>query len=145
MGGHETSDSISLSIGNDVAELERLNQAVHPFLEDRNVGGKARQLIDLALEEVITNIIKYGHADNRPHEIAVRISLPPGEAVIRVEDDGHPFDPLALPPVDTSQPLDERSVGGLGIHLIRKMAKAIGYQRLAGKNRLEVRIDLQVE
>ncbi len=145
MGGGEASDSISLSIGNDVAELERLNRAVHPFLSDRNVGGKARELIDLALEEVITNIIKYGHADDRPHEIAVRISLASSEALLCIEDDGHPFDPLAVPPLDTNQSLDERPIGGLGIPLIRKMAKAIGYQRLADKNRLEVRIDLRVE
>ncbi len=144
MGG-EASDSISLSIGNDVAELERLNLAVHQFLNDREVAGDARELVDLALEEVITNIIKYGHADNRPHEIAISVSLPPGEAVLCIEDDGHPFDPLALPPVDTSQPLDERPVGGLGIHLIRKMAKAISYQRLDDQNRLEVRIDLEAE
>ena len=145
MGDAEASDSISLSIGNDVAELQRLNLAVHRFLSDRNVHGNAREMIDLTLEEVITNIIKYGHADNRPHAIAVSISLPAGEAVLRIEDDGHPFDPLAIPPLDTSQPLDERPVGGLGIHLIRKMAKAISYQRLDGGNRLEVRINLQVD
>ena len=86
-----------------------------------------------------------GHADDRPHEIAVCISLASGEAVLCIEDDGHPFDPLAVPPVDTNQPINERPIGGLGIPLIRKMAKAISYQRLADKNRLEVRIDLQVE
>ena len=95
------------------------------------------------MEEIVTNIVKYAHGDDRPHEIAVSISLVAGQAVLCIEDDGRPFNPLAAPPPDTEGPIQQRPVGGLGIHLVREMSESIGYRRIEGKNRLEVQISLQ--
>jgi serine/threonine-protein kinase RsbW len=53
-----------------------------------------------------------------------------------VEDDGQPFNPLEAPEVDTTKPLEERTIGGLGIHIVRKLMDGLEYQRHEGKNLL---------
>jgi anti-sigma regulatory factor (Ser/Thr protein kinase) len=60
--------------------------------------------------------------------------------VIRVCDDGVAFDPSAAPQVDVEQPLEERRVGGLGIHLVRQFVEQLEYRRLEGRNDLKLRV-----
>jgi serine/threonine-protein kinase RsbW len=56
------------------------------------------------------------------------------EIRVEVEDDATPFNPLEVPAPDLDRPLDERLVGGLGIHLVRQVMDGLDYQRLDGKN-----------
>ena len=86
--------------------------------------------------EILTNIISYGYTDSGEHEITVRLSIEPGEMRVDVEDDGKPFNPLEAPEVDTTKPLEERALGGLGVHLVRKLTDGLEYQRHEGKNLL---------
>jgi anti-sigma regulatory factor (Ser/Thr protein kinase) len=92
--------------------------------------------LNLALEEILTNIISYGYTDNREHEIRVSLSVQPGEVTAEVEDDGRPFNPLEAPEPDTAKSLEEKMIGGLGIHLVRKLTDGLEYQRQEEKNRL---------
>ena len=55
---------------------------------------------------------------------------------VAVEDDGEPFNPLEAAEADTSKPLEERAIGGLGVHLVRKLTDALEYQRHEGRNLL---------
>lgn len=95
---------------------------------------------DLALEELLTNIIKYGYDDDRTHEISVLLHLDEEGLYIRLEDDGHPFDPTATPEPDLSLPPEERPIGGLGLSLVRKNFHLFQYQRVADHNRTELRM-----
>ncbi len=90
----------------------------------------------MALDEVLTNIIKYGYADERVHEISVKLMVEDGVLVAEIEDDGVSFDPLTLPRPDVSSPLRERQVGGVGIHFVRKLMHEVSYRRVANHNRL---------
>ena len=94
----------------------------------------------LALEEILSNVIRHGYAEPGKHEISVCIRVGDGRVDLQVEDDGREFDPLSAPEVDLDVPLEERRVGGLGIHLLRKMASEIRYLREDGRNRLRVLI-----
>jgi anti-sigma regulatory factor (Ser/Thr protein kinase) len=69
----------------------------------------------------------------------VRADLTDGELVIEVEDDGRPFNPLQIPPPDMDRPLEQRSVGGLGLHLVRELTSSIEYTRREEKNHLVMR------
>jgi anti-sigma regulatory factor (Ser/Thr protein kinase) len=95
--------------------------------------------LNLALEEILTNIMSHGYVDEREHEIRVSLSLQPGAVRIEVEDDGRPFNPLQAPEVDTTKPLDERMAGGLGIHLVRRLMDGLEYKRERERNRLTMR------
>jgi anti-sigma regulatory factor (Ser/Thr protein kinase) len=59
-----------------------------------------------------------------------------------VTDDGHPFNPLELPEPNTHLPVEDRPIGGLGIHLLKKMSDRMAYARTDGKNRLTLRKSL---
>ena len=54
--------------------------------------------------------------------------------VLQIADDGRDFNPLAAPPLDLDQPLEERTIGGLGVHLVRSLAERVKYQRAGGRN-----------
>lgn len=124
-------------------ELNRLIQVIEEavgFLETRRVSSSAINLAHLAIEEMATNILKYGYDDNGVHEILLLLRIEPGVLLIELQDDGHEFNPLEAPEPDLTLPIEQREPGGLGIHLVRKMAAKVDYQRCAGQNRLTIKI-----
>jgi anti-sigma regulatory factor (Ser/Thr protein kinase) len=88
------------------------------------------------LEEVLANVISYGYDDAGEHEIMLRLSCTGEEITAEVEDGGRPFNPLAAAPPDTSKSLEDRPVGGLGIHLVRALMDAVEYSQQQGRNLL---------
>jgi serine/threonine-protein kinase RsbW len=134
--------TLTLRIANDPAELVRLAEQVGDFLAGHDAAPGTAYKVSLALEELVTNTVKYGYDDRNRHEIEVSLAWEPPHLVLRLEDDGHPFDPLAAPAPDMGAPLETRTVGGLGLHLVRQMADAFTYRRAGDRNRLELRFSL---
>jgi serine/threonine-protein kinase RsbW len=131
---------IRLKLQNDLRELARVNQLASDFLARESLPEETVYATHLALEEILSNVIRHGYTEAGRHEISVRLRLEAGEVDLVVEDDGREFDPLSAPGVDLDVPLEQRRVGGLGIHLLRKMASEIRYRRVDGRNHLRVRI-----
>ncbi len=92
--------------------------------------------INLGLDELFTNIISYGFDDGIEHQIKFSLAKEEETLVVQVEDDGKPFNPLEAADPEVSQDLDTINIGGLGIHLVKKMMDDIAYQRVKGKNKL---------
>ena len=92
--------------------------------------------INLGLDELFTNIISYGFEDELEHQIKFTLAKDRETLVVQVEDDGRPFNPLDVAGPEVSQDLDSINIGGLGIHLVKKMMDNIDYQRIEGKNKL---------
>ena len=130
------SEPTSVLFKNNLAEIERLGQVVAEFVESHQLPAGLTFAVNVALEEILTNIISYGYTDNKEHDILIRLSCTEGEVIAEVEDNGRPFNPLEVAEPDTSKPLEDRSVGGLGIHLARKLMDGLAYRRQAGKNLL---------
>ena len=95
--------------------------------------------ITLALDEVVTNIIRHGYPAGEVHDIVLTMSRDAGGVIVQVEDEGRPFNPLDAPPVDLDAPIEGRPIGGLGIHLIRSLMDAVEYRREDGRNVLVMR------
>jgi len=123
-------------------DLARVSGEASRFLEDAGIGGQEGYVANLAIEELATNILKYGYDDAAVHEILLRLELQPGTLRLVLEDDGHPFNPLDFPEPNIHLPAEQRMPGGLGIHLVRKMADRLDYQRCDGRNRVTVDIKL---
>ncbi len=130
---------MEIVLKNQPAQRQELLTALESFARQHHLSSSVKQAADLALEEHFTNVLNYAFADTLTHKILVRFDIDQGYLAVEVEDDGKPFNPLQVPAVDTSQPLDRRPVGGLGIHLIRKFMDELAYRRESGRNILLMR------
>jgi anti-sigma regulatory factor (Ser/Thr protein kinase) len=83
--------------------------------------------VDFVLEELFTNIVKYGSGAAAPVGIALSL-VPGGVQVVMDEPEARPFDPTQAPDADTTLSAEQRVPGGLGLHLIRRMVDAIDYR-----------------
>jgi len=119
--------------------LVAADEALMAWLEGAGGTASVVYAARLALEELGTNLIKYGHEQPEGHGIEVEVWAESGEWVMRVTDDGRPFNPLmaASPRMDVGW--EDREVGGMGLELIRRMFDAVLYERVEGKNRLVLR------
>ena len=136
-------ESLSQIIGNTLTSLPPLTTAVNRFLDQHTIPSEAIFRVNLAIEEIVTNIIKYGYDDTAPHTISVNLTLFPDTIRLQLKDDGHPFDPLQTPEPEIHVPLNQRKLGGLGLHLVRETVSRIAYRRKNGANLLEMNIARQ--
>jgi len=95
--------------------------------------------INLGLDELFTNIISYGFDDESEHQITFTLVKADETLVVQVEDDGLPFNPLDAAEPGAPRDLESIDIGGLGIHLIKKMVDDIDYQRIEGRNKLTLK------
>ena len=130
---------------NELESLSRVIDEAVRFLEEKGVGPRAIYIAHLAIEEIATNILKYAYPDTAHHKVLLRVQIDPGALLVVLEDDGRAFNPLDAPQPDVNLPLEQRDPGGLGIHLVRKLAGKMDYLRCSGRNRLTVRIDFGPE
>ena len=134
--------SISTILNNQLSEIPRLHDLLIEFGRTQSISESALSSLNLALEEIFTNIISHGFQDTQEHNILLRVMLEEEELVAEVEDDGTPFNPLDVPAPDVTRPIEDRPIGGLGIHLTKKMVDGIDYSLRDGKNVLRFRTKL---
>ena len=133
-------EELRLRIRNDLEELVRVNEAADEVLGRLGVGERTAYATHLALEELLSNVIRHGYPQGGRHEIELVMRVSAQSVELRIEDDGRPFDPLRAPAPELDLPLAERPVGGLGIHLVRGMVSEMRYERRGERNVLWVRI-----
>lgn len=127
---------LSLTIANDLAEIARLGGFVDDFCARNGIDEASAHAFNLALDELLANIISYGYDDAGPHAIEVGLVADGDRMTAVIRDDARPFDPTAAGEPDIDADLDDRPVGGLGIHIVRTMMDAIVYERIGGHNQL---------
>jgi serine/threonine-protein kinase RsbW len=132
-------DGLTLRLTNRIAEIPRSAELVNAFCARRGVASSVGFVINVSLEELLANTMTYGYADDREHEIVVRIWLEDADLVIDIADDARPFDPTAVAPPDLDVPLGQRAIGGLGIHLVRSMMDGMEYRHDGQQNRVRLR------
>jgi anti-sigma regulatory factor (Ser/Thr protein kinase) len=131
--------SITVRLPADLREIERLNRVIRQFGDLHEVPSRVLYAVNLALDEVVTNVVRHGFDDATGQEVVAHLTVKTGEVVTEVTDGGRAFDPMAVPPPNLEAPLSERALGGLGIHLIRSLMDGVEYRRENGKNVLTMR------
>jgi serine/threonine-protein kinase RsbW len=121
-------------LNSDFDDLPAAAEAATQFLESNNASDGVIFAANLALEEIVTNTIKYGYDDARKHEIIVHMEITENSLNIEICDDGREFNPFDQPEPDVSLRSDEPPIGGLGVHFVRKMLDACAYDRRDGRN-----------
>jgi anti-sigma regulatory factor (Ser/Thr protein kinase) len=129
------------SLGKDLGEFVRLSAAVHEFLRAGGVADETLFTVELALEEVVTNILKYAALDPVAGRITVHLERTPERVLLVIEDNGRQFDPVQAAEPDLGERIEDRPVGGAGLGLLRRMVQLLRYQRRGANNHLEIGID----
>jgi anti-sigma regulatory factor (Ser/Thr protein kinase) len=115
-------------------ERGRFVKAFEDFCRLHRVPDGARQAADLALEEHLTNVLNYGFTPGEERWISVRLGVKNNALRVTVTDTGAPYDPLSAPSVDTSVPLENKPIGGLGIYLMKQFMDELFHEREGEKN-----------
>lgn len=129
---------IELVLANRPSEIVRLQDLLESLAIEHAIPPKALHEVQLAVEEHLANILNHAFTDQQEHQILVRLEVETDILRIEVEDDGRPFNPLEHPKPDLTLPVDQRPIGGLGIHMMRKSVDQIEYRRANGKNILAI-------
>jgi anti-sigma regulatory factor (Ser/Thr protein kinase) len=104
-------------------------------------GGDDEMMTDLvqAVDELVCNIVEHGYA-GRPGSIEIAFIATPGDIGFRIRDDAPPFDPTSVPEPPLDQPLGQRRLGGMGVHLARALTDGFDHRILpTGGNEVTVR------
>ncbi len=113
--------------------ISRVLDDVMAFLERQDVDARATHHVALVIEEMLANLGTHGGCRDKPARITV--SVEPSRVRGEIVDQGPAFDPRSAPPPDLATSLDERAVGGLGLHLVRQLS-TLEYSHQNGENRM---------
>lgn len=128
----------SITILNNLKELTRLSEFIELFGEQAELPVKVIFELNLCLDELITNVVSYGYVDEEAHSIEITINRESDTVSLEIIDDGISFNPLTKDPPDTTLPLEERQLGGLGIHLVKSVMSDYTYMRDGANNILKL-------
>lgn len=131
--------SITIRLPADLREIQRMNRLVRQFGELHEVPDRTLYSVNLALDELVSNVILYGYGDPAGETIVIGLEARGDQLHATIEDRGREFDPHTAPPPDLDAPLEKRKVGGLGIHLVRSLMDELQYRREGAKNLLTLR------
>lgn len=126
---------LRLDLLNDLSEIGRMAEAVELFCEEAGLGPAETHALALSLDELATNALSYGYAPGAEGRITLTVEIAGGCVTALLVDDGRPFDPTAAEAPDLDAELDDRPIGGLGLHLAAAMMDEIRYERAEGRNR----------
>jgi anti-sigma regulatory factor (Ser/Thr protein kinase) len=125
-----------LVLDNDIQELDKLEPFLNDFFERNKLDMSHLPQMDLALEEAIANVIMYAYPEGEKGTVEIFLEMKEGLLQTCISDSGTPFNPLQQPEAKLSNSIEERPIGGLGIHLIKEIMDEVGYQHKDGKNML---------
>ncbi len=130
--------TLSMAIKTTRDELERIAAAIEELGQQDDWPDDLVFRVNLVLEELILNIMDYG-ADDGDADISLQIESESDSISIDLSDSGRPFDPLTeAPEPDLTGAVDERRVGGLGVHLTKTLMDDVRYSHEDGRNRLNI-------
>jgi sigma-B regulation protein RsbU (phosphoserine phosphatase) len=131
-GQHTAQRSITLT--NKIEEISRIAGFINDIAADVQLDGSLASKLNLALEEAVTNVIKYAYPEDTVGTVEVSAVEQPGLLTFTIADSGIPFDPTGNPEPDLQASVQERPIGGLGIHLVRTIMDSVQYDYNDGKN-----------
>ena len=130
------SETITIKVSNDIAELDRLKDEARDFCFSLGLPKRSIFQVLCALEEIFVNIVSYAYCDKDEHIIEIVLTHQRDKLELRIIDDGVEFNPLEVSEPDIELPVEDREIGGLGLHLTKNMMNDFNYDRCDGKNLL---------
>jgi serine/threonine-protein kinase RsbW len=126
--------SVDLVIRNDLSEIAVVRDTLERLGNELAVPAPALMQLQVALDEIVSNVVKYSWPDGSKHKFLVRITVRETGVVLDIFDDGQPFDPLEAPEPARAPPGQRPRPGGVGIHMVKKLVDDLAYERVDGRN-----------
>jgi serine/threonine-protein kinase RsbW len=123
----------------DLSELKTLCRHIYHFGQANGLPEVFISEINICLDELFTNIVMYGFKDDLKHIIRFNIYMDRNALILNIEDNGLPFNPLMKKDSKLPDDIDQAKIGGLGIHIVKKLMDDIEYERKGGRNRLTLK------
>ncbi len=133
------SHKYSFELKSDLSELETLCQQLNKLGYVTGLSEACITDVNICLDELFTNIVSYGFTDDLEHMIRFTINVDNNVLTLNIEDEGIPFNPLEKKDPEIPADLIDVRIGGLGIHIVRKLMDDISYKRKHGKNKLTMK------
>ena len=127
-------DVFAITIQNDLKQIDTVVAGLEQFAEGKTIQPGVLQKLCIAFDELLNNIISYGYEDSASHEISVEVDYNDDELAVTIKDDGIPFNPFLGEDPDISLSVEDRDIGGLGIHLVKQMMDEVSYTRATDMN-----------
>ena len=127
-----------LELSSRMADLALVPPWIERLASEYDLPGNIQFAMNLCLEEVLSNIIRHGYANQPGRPIFVSFRAAPGSSVLVIEDQAPLFDPLTAPERPVEETLDGTRLGGLGIRLVRSFAASLAYEPTGMGNRLRI-------
>lgn len=130
---------LAIELGTDTSQLSAVFEQLEAFAEANTWPDGMAMQVQLILEEVLLNSMTHGLGGRADGRVTLTLDQQGDTVDIEVVDNGIAFDPLDHPEPDLEASIEEREIGGLGIHFMRTMMDDVGYKREGDLNRLWMR------
>lgn len=118
------------ALSNRLDEIADLAGALEEWASEAHVPRAAISAVNLMLDELITNVVLYGYSATQRGEITVHVWHAPGRLDVELRDHALPFNPLEAAEPDLLAEIEDRAIGGLGVHFVRQLADEVTYERV---------------
>ena len=132
-------DPYTFELKSDLSELKTLNRHLNHFGQVHGLPEMLISEINICLDELFTNLVMYGFNDDLKRVIRFHFEKKDNVLILTIEDNGMPFNPLLKTDPQLPADLDEAEIGGLGLHIVKKLIDKMEYERTGGKNRLTLK------
>ena len=140
--GPSGAPELYLEILSSTDELGRADAAVRAFCEQHGVSEDATHDLCLCLDELVANTMRHGYGGTEG-PITVQLSLADEALILELRDRALPFNPLEAPAPNLDVPIEERPIGGLGVHIVRELMTSMEYEWDAGENYVTLTLKLE--
>ena len=138
LGDPENITDRHLLLQNDIQQIPQLADFIETIAEESGISQALAMSLNLALEEAVTNVILYAYPEGTEGLVDIEAIIRKHQICFNITDSGQPFDPTQVAVVDTTLPLEERPIGGLGIHIVRSIMDEVFYKREGNQNFLRL-------
>ncbi|MDD2204792.1 MAG: SpoIIE family protein phosphatase [Bacteroidales bacterium] len=133
----------TIIIDNNIEEINKLHVFIEEISQDINLPADLSMQMDLALEEIVSNVILYAYKDLKNKKIEITAEMHGQELIFTVIDAGEPFDPTAKEDPDISLSAEDRPIGGLGVYIVKQLMDEISYTRRDNHNILKMKKNIE--
>ena len=133
----------SITLTNDIQQVPQLAEFIDDVCEAMGFDELTTMQMNLAIEEAVGNVMNYAYPEGTTGNVNVEVQANDARLKFVISDSGKHFDPTSVAEADTTLSAEDRSIGGLGIYLVRQLMDSVNYERIGGFNVLTLRKKLK--